>query len=346
MRFLSEKSLKQVIIVITCLQWFYLAIFTALYGSHSQSKDGLYFPNYMYFSTYFPIFQRELSIIDFTLNYPPIRNNLTSASLLSMLIETDYRNYPPIRINLTSATHRTTGCFDDKLLTMMTDKGFYVPWRVDYNFRLAKLLEKPSGTLWWMSTLVSNARFYKNKLTLYLSQIKPHLIIISEVSREKSQIQPELSIVDFTLNYPPIRNNLTSASQLSMLIETDYRNYPPIRIDLTSATHRTTGCFDDRLLTMMTDKGFYVPWRVDYNFRLAKLLEKPSGTLWWMSTLVSNARFYKNKLTLYLSLIKPHLIIISEVSREKSQKTVISSSCASLHQRLLSALIYNKTSII
>ena len=36
------------------------------------------------------IFQQELSIIDFTLNYPPIRNNLTSASLLSMLIETDY----------------------------------------------------------------------------------------------------------------------------------------------------------------------------------------------------------------------------------------------------------------
>ena len=39
-------------------------------------------------------FQRQLSIIRFTLNYPPIRNNLTSASLLSMLIETDYLNYP------------------------------------------------------------------------------------------------------------------------------------------------------------------------------------------------------------------------------------------------------------
>ena len=50
------------------------------------------------------LFQRELSIIDFTLNYPPIRNNLTSASLLSMLIETDYLNYPPIRNNLTSAS--------------------------------------------------------------------------------------------------------------------------------------------------------------------------------------------------------------------------------------------------
>ena len=49
-------------------------------------------------------FQRELSIIDFTLNFPPIRNNLTSASLLSMLIETDYINYLPIRNNITSAS--------------------------------------------------------------------------------------------------------------------------------------------------------------------------------------------------------------------------------------------------
>ena len=39
-------------------------------------------------------FQGQLSIINFTLNYPPIRNNLTSASLLSMLIETDCLNYP------------------------------------------------------------------------------------------------------------------------------------------------------------------------------------------------------------------------------------------------------------
>ena len=30
--------------------------FTALYGSHSRCKNGLYFPNFMYFSTYFPYF--------------------------------------------------------------------------------------------------------------------------------------------------------------------------------------------------------------------------------------------------------------------------------------------------
>ena len=50
------------------------------------------------------LFQRQLSIINFTLNYPPIRKNLTCASLLSILIETDYLNYPPIRNNLTSAS--------------------------------------------------------------------------------------------------------------------------------------------------------------------------------------------------------------------------------------------------
>ena len=49
------------------------------------------------------VFQRQLSIINFTLNYPPIRNNVTSASLLSKLIEMDYLNYPPIRNNLSSA---------------------------------------------------------------------------------------------------------------------------------------------------------------------------------------------------------------------------------------------------
>ena len=59
---------------------------------------------YIYYLCFISFFQPELSIIDLTLNYPPIRNNLTSASLLSMLIETDYLNYPPIRNNLTSAS--------------------------------------------------------------------------------------------------------------------------------------------------------------------------------------------------------------------------------------------------
>ena len=83
--------------------------------------------------------------------------------------------------------HRTTGCFDDRLLTRMTDTGFLVAWRVGYNFRLVKFEEKPSGTLWWISTLAGVERSYRNKLTLLFSQIKPHLIIISELSWKKSQ---------------------------------------------------------------------------------------------------------------------------------------------------------------
>ena len=46
--------LRDEMIFMHCSQWFYLAIFKALYRSHSQSKNGLYFPNFMYFSTYFP----------------------------------------------------------------------------------------------------------------------------------------------------------------------------------------------------------------------------------------------------------------------------------------------------
>ena len=49
-----------------------------------------------------------------------------------------------------------------------------------------------------------------------------------------------------------------------------------------TSPHCITGWFGDRLLKMVIDTGFYVPWRVGYNFRLSKLLEKPSGTLWSM----------------------------------------------------------------
>ena len=86
---------------------------------------------------------------------------------------------------------------------------------------------------------------------------------------------------------------------------------------------------------MMTDTGFYVPWRVGYNFRFAKLFESPSGTLCWVSILVSAEKSYRNKLTLYPSQIQPHLIIISEVFLEKSQKTVICSGCAALRQSVV-----------
>ena len=54
-------------------------------------------------------------------------------------------------------------------------------------FWFAKFEERSYGTLLWMSTLAGVEKSYRNKLILYLSQIKPHLIIISELSCEKSQ---------------------------------------------------------------------------------------------------------------------------------------------------------------
>ena len=53
--------------------------------------------------------------------------------------------------------------------------------------RLAKFKAKSSGTLRWMSTLACVESSYRNKLKLYLSQIKSHLITISELSREKKK---------------------------------------------------------------------------------------------------------------------------------------------------------------
>ena len=35
-------------------QSFYFAVFTTLQGNHSQSKNALYFPNFVYFRVFFP----------------------------------------------------------------------------------------------------------------------------------------------------------------------------------------------------------------------------------------------------------------------------------------------------
>ena len=69
--------------------------------------------------------------------------------------------------------------------------------------------------------------------------------------------------------------------------------------------------------------------------RLAKLKEKLSGTLRWMSTLADVERSYKNKLTLHLSQINFRVFL------RRVSKTIICSDCASLRQSLLCALIYN-----
>ena len=93
---------------------------------------------------------------------------------------------------------------------------------------------------------------------------------------------------------------------------------------------------------MMTDPGVYNSFKVGYNFRLAKLLERLSGTMWWMSTLVSVEKPYRNKLTLYISQIKPHLIIITEVSRESHKKGTLFRLCVSLSKSAICTYIqYN-----
>ena len=61
--------------------------------------------------------------------------------------------------------------------------------------------------------------------------------------------------------------------------------------------------------------------------------------------LIGVARSYRNELTLYL-LNKAKLNHHFRALRRKAIQTVTSSGCASLRQSLLSALLYNKTTII
>ena len=116
------------------------------------------------------VFQRQLSIIDFTLNYPPIRNNLTSASLLSMLFETDYLNYPPIRNNLTSIS----------LLSMIIE--------TDYNFK-KKSQQFSSGPVLKNSVLSGIACLYNktqnlfNMITFCLKDVGAICFVVSGSAR-------------------------------------------------------------------------------------------------------------------------------------------------------------------
>ena len=120
------------------------------------------------------IFQRQLSIIKFTLNCPPIRNNLTSASLLSMLIETDYLNYPPIRNNLSSASLPDTKqqylikCFQSltraSLLFMLIE--------TDYNFKKITAVFfgsclKEFHSVWNCPLIKQNAKLFQHNHLLF-----------------------------------------------------------------------------------------------------------------------------------------------------------------------------------
>ena len=113
--------------------------------------------------------------------------------------------------------------------------------------------------------------------------------------------------------------NVTFYSIFRTQAHEEYHNFGNWR----ALPHRTTSCFDFRLLTVINILILCGRWVH------VLVLRNPTETSWR-----------------YIYQITPHLIIIWEVSWEKSQKTVIRSGCASLRQSLLSALIYNKTTII
>ena len=127
------------------------------------------------------IFQRQLSIIKFTLNYPPIRNNLTSASLLSMLIETDYLNYPPIRNNLSSTSlplscagailkilQYLIKCF--RSMTMASLLSMLI--ETDYNFKKITTVFfgsclKEFHSVWYCLFVKQNAKLFQHSHLLF-----------------------------------------------------------------------------------------------------------------------------------------------------------------------------------
>ena len=127
------------------------------------------------------VFQRQLYIIKFTLNYPPIRNNLTSASLLSMLIETDYLNYPPIRNNLSSTSlplscagailkilQYLIKCF--RLMTMAS--LLYMLIETDYNFKKITAVFfgsclKEFHSVWYYLFVTQNAKLFQHYHLLF-----------------------------------------------------------------------------------------------------------------------------------------------------------------------------------
>ena len=105
-----------------------------------------------------------------------------------------------------------------------------------------------------------------------------------------------------------------------------------VRLELTAPWSRVKHSTTEPLRSqMMTDTKCYVPWRVGYNFRLAKFLEKHYCTLWWMSTLFSVEGSYRNKLTISLTN-KATLAHHFRGFLRKVTKTVICLGCASLHQ--------------
>ena len=142
-------------------------------------------------------FQRELSIIRFTLNYPPIRNNLTSASLLSTLIETDYLNYLPIRNNL-SSTSLPLSCAGAMLkilqylikcfrsMTMASLLSMLI--ETDYNFKKIRAVFfesclKKFHSVWYCLFIKQNAKLFFNIITFCLKYVGAICFVVSGSAR-------------------------------------------------------------------------------------------------------------------------------------------------------------------
>ena len=102
-----------------------------------------------------------------------------------------------------------------------------------------KVKEGPYCTLQLMSRLAGVGRFYRNKLTLYLSLIKPHLIIISELSQEKTQKQLSVQVVRLSVKVFCLQSYtiiLQSFSYISAKLEAAVWFYK-----FTGAHQKTTG---------------------------------------------------------------------------------------------------------
>ena len=94
------------------MQWFYLAVFDAEYRRHSQSKNGLYFPN---FRQYFPNEkkkQKQISCLHFSIK---------TASLVP------YRQLEQVRC-LSQPNWRITNPTSFEIMQQFSDKKRFLLW--------------------------------------------------------------------------------------------------------------------------------------------------------------------------------------------------------------------------
>ena len=89
--FKCSKVKSTSLLLHTC-QLFYLAIFTALYTIHSQSKMAFIFPPFMYFSTYFFQFLWDI--------FPYVQEKVAS-QIKSLLVRIKLELFSPQSLQVT-----------------------------------------------------------------------------------------------------------------------------------------------------------------------------------------------------------------------------------------------------